>query len=169
MTQYTIRRRVGALSAAGLLYTWLRTYSSDLQGMMGDAPAWQVAPDTWSPTNVPTAVSTAVVGAREAKTTRTETCYRKGGVWEVDRMLLEGGDQLGWRDPPKQVCEADKGDAPLDARLMRLLVLLFGVTRLRDPPEHNRINLEVIRGEGGELSGGGATMQWDREGREPPP
>ena len=138
MTQYTIRRWwVGALSAAGLLYTWPRTYSSDLQGMMGDALAWQVAPDTWSPTTVPTAVTTTVVGAREAKTTRAETCYGKGGVWEVDRMLLEGEDQLGWQDPPKLVCGVGMGDAPLDARLMWLLVLLFGVTRLRDPPEQN--------------------------------
>ena len=83
-------------------------------------------------------------------------------------MLLEGAGQLGWRDPPRPVCEAGKGEAPLDARLMRLLILLFGVTRLRDPPEHNQVNLEVTQGEGGEQSGGGATMQWDREDRGTP-
>ena len=80
--------------------------------MMGDVPAWQIAPDTWSPTNVPTAVATTVVGARAAKTTSTETCYGEGGVWEVDRMLLEGGGQPEWRNPPTPVGEASEGDAP---------------------------------------------------------
>ena len=169
MTQYTIRRRVGMVWAAGLLYTWLRTYSEDLRQMVGDAPAWQVAPDTWAPTNVPIAVTTTVVGARDAKTTRTETCYGEGGVWEVDRMLLEGGGQPHWRDPPKPVCMASEGETPLDARLMRLLIHLFGVTRLRNPPEQNRINLEVLGGEGGEQSGEEATMQWDGGGRAPLP
>ena len=152
MTQYTIRRRVGAIAAAGLLYTWLRTYSEDLRGMMGEAPAWQVAPDTWAPTNVPTVVTTTVVGARDAKTTRTETCYGEDGVWEVDRMLLEGEDQLHWRDPPRPVCMASEGEAPMDARLMRLLIHLFGVTSLKNPPEQNRINLEVLEDEGAEDS-----------------
>ena len=49
----------------------------------------------------------------------------------MDRMLLDGADQLGWRDPPRPVCEVGKGEAPLDAPVMRLVILLFGLTRLR--------------------------------------
>ena len=52
---------------------------------------------------------------------------------------------------------------------MRVLVHLFGITRLKDPPEQNRINLEVLSGEGGELSGGEATMHRDGRGQGPPP
>ena len=169
MTQYTIRRRVGAVAAAGLLYTWLRTYSEDLKGMVGEAPAWQVAPDTWAPTNVPTVVTTTVVGARDAKTTRTETCYGEDGVWEVDRMLLEGESQPHWRDLPGPVCKAQEGETPMDAWLMRLLVHVFGVTTLINPPEQNRINLEIQGDEGGEQAGRGAALQWDTGGQGPPP
>ena len=64
----------------------------------------------------------------------------------MDRMLLEGESQPRWRDLPGPVCKAQEGETPMDARLMRLQVHLFGVTTLISPPEQNRINLEIQGG-----------------------
>ena len=124
--------------------------------MLGDPPAWQLMPEKWGPRNVPEEVTTTVVGARVAKTTRSEICHTGEGVLEVDVKLLEGGGDQGRRDPPPPMCRTMKGQVPLDARLMRLLIFLFKVQRLHDPRpvRDGHGNHEGGRGRCGRRGGG---------------
>ena len=95
LTPCTVRRRVRAHKRARALSEWLRRYSTELAGMLGDPPAWQLMPEKWGPQNVPEEVTTTVVGARVAKTTRSEICHTGEGVLEVDVKLPEGGKTRG--------------------------------------------------------------------------
>ena len=166
MTPYTVRRRVAAHKRARALSEWLRRYSTGLAGMLGDPPAWQLMPEGWGPQNVPEEVTTTVVGARAAKTTRSEICHTGEGVLEVDVKLLEGGEDQGRRDPPPPMCQTIRGQVPLDARLMRLLIFLFRVQRLHDPPAQCEMDMETTRGAVGDLGEGEAVMLWARAGEE---
>ena len=146
MTPYTVRRRVGAHKRAPTLSEWLRRYSTELAGMMGDPSACQLMPERWEPQNIPE-VTTTVVGARAAETVRTEICYTGNGVLEVDVKLLEGGEERGWKDPPPPVCQAAGDEAPLDARLLRLLIFLFRVQHLHNPRPNVEWTWRSPRGE----------------------
>ena len=95
---------------------------------------------------MPEEVTTTVVGARAAKTTRAEICYTGEGVLEVDVKLLEGGEERERRDPPPPMCQTPKDEVPLDARLMRLLIFLFKVQRLHNPPAQCRMDMETTWG-----------------------
>ena len=134
--------------------------------MLGDPPAWQLMPEKWGPRNVPEEVTTTVVGARVAKATRSEICHTGEGVLEVDVKLLEGGEDQGRRDPPPPMCRTMKGQVPLDARLMRLLIFLFKVQRLHDPPAQCEMDMETTRGAREDVGEGEAVMLWARAGEE---
>ena len=166
MTPYTVRRRVGAHKRARALSEWIRRYSTELAGMMGDTPAGQLMPEGWEPQNIPEEVTTTVVGARAAKTVRTEICYTGDGVLEVDVKLLEGGEERGRKDPPPPVCQAPGDEAPLDARLLRLLIFLFKVQRLHNPPAQCRMDMETTQGAVEGAGGYEATVIWGTGGEE---
>ena len=100
-----------------------------------------------------------------AKTTRSEICHTGEGVLEVDVKLLEGGEE-GRRDPPPPLCRTIRGQVPLDARLMRLLIFLFKVQRLHDPPAQCKMDMETTRGAGEDVGEGEAVMLWARAGEE---
>ena len=100
-----------------------------------------------------------------AKTTRSEICHTGEGVLEVDVKLLEGGEE-GRRDPPPPICRTFRGQIPLDGRLMRLLILLFKVQRLHDPPAQCAMDMETTRGAGDDVGEGEAAMIWAAAGDE---
>ena len=97
---------------------------------------------------------------------RTEMCYTGDRVLEVEVKLLEGGEERGRKDPPPPVCQAPGDEAPLDARLLRLLIFLFRVQRLHNPPAQCRMDMEITQGGVEGARGDVATVIWDTRGEE---
>ena len=98
---------------------------------------------------------------------RTEMCYTGDGVLEVDVKVLEGGGEPGWKDPPPPVFQASGDEATLDVRLLCLLIFLFRVQRLHNPPAQCRMDMEITQGG---VEGAGeevATVMWDTRGEDP--
>ena len=114
---------------------WFRKYKSLLVEYLEEGvPRWQSAPKTWDiapPANVWTET---VVGARLAKQEKTQRMKHSGQLYDVelgyyDRQLSQ--DHFALHPPCEQ-----RMVVPLDARLLKMVVFLFEVEQMYDPPHH---------------------------------
>ena len=95
-------------------------------------PRWHQAPRDWTPGPISPCQSVAVIGDREAKTTREQVIYQRGCAVQLTTALEDVMATLWWA-VVLPVCEQPTGDFPSDTCLHRLLVSLLDISVQVEP------------------------------------
>ena len=151
--------------AVDFFVKWFKRYRDDLRDCLDEeVPRWQGAPKSW-PVPPPAAVRTeTVVGARLAKQEKTRRVIHAGKQYDVELGYCER--QAAHDDPSvRPPCEQQSA-IPMDTRLLKMLVFLFDVEQMHDPPDHALYDGTLERGPQGTdwlWEAGPAVIVWDKE------
>ena len=111
-----LRARVPRGRTVDTVQTWLRQHKAVLQPLVGTlAPRWRQAPKTWVLGPIQPATTTAVIGGREAKTTRERVVYQRGRAIQITTAMEDVMAVMGW-SVVLPVCEQPRQDLPSDCR-----------------------------------------------------
>ena len=143
---------------------WLETYRAPLMAYLNETvPKWQAAPKTWEVAPPAEVRTETVVGARLAKQEKTRRVVHEGKRYDVeigyyDRQMEQDSFDL------TPVCEQHHV-IPLDIRVVKLLVFLFEVETMFDPPPYAIFDAGVEQGPEDKawlLEEGPAALVWDQ-------
>ena len=125
---------------------------------------WQQAPKDWALGPIGPCHSEAVMGGREAKTTRERVACRQGHTVQLTMAMGDAMTTLGWA-VVLPVCEQPMNDLPSDTCLHRLLVSVVDIHMQVELPLHACLqeHLRVATLPQPQASGTeGPTMVWHR-------